>query len=280
MIKDKVKIAVIMTFHNRKNKTLNCVEQIISQNNIDNVELSIYACDDGSTDGTSEAIIQKDSTIQIVKGDGNLFWARGMAKAMEEAAKKDFDFFLMVNDDVDFFSNMLEVMLTAFYDSSSHGKVCAIVGCTCDKGDNHTYGGIKWIRKGFKLKSKIVFPTDGDLECTITNWNCFLLPQEIYKKVGKIDTKYEHGLADFDYSLRIGYEGYTILSTKEYIGRCERNPIENTWQDKTLPVIKRWKLMQKRTAKPWRSDVHFYSKHFGVFWPYWFLRQYIGMLKK
>ena len=71
-------IAVLLTVHDRKNKTLRCLENLYKQVLPNYLRLDIYLTDDGCTDGTPEAIKRQFPKVHIIKGDGNLFWNRGM----------------------------------------------------------------------------------------------------------------------------------------------------------------------------------------------------------
>ena len=126
------KIAVVFTYYNRKEKTINCINKLhASVEKMGNtVQLSYYACDDGSTDNTSDELKKIIPDLFICKGTGDLFWAKGMAKAMEYAEKDSADFYLMINDDVDFYDDVLKVMLESF--ESVNDEMCAIVGSTKD----------------------------------------------------------------------------------------------------------------------------------------------------
>lgn len=53
----------------------------------------IVVCDDNSCDGTREALMSQYPSIFVVQGNGELFWARGMATAMKAAEKIKTDFF-------------------------------------------------------------------------------------------------------------------------------------------------------------------------------------------
>ena len=55
------KIAVVFTYYNRKEKTINCINKLhASVEKMGNtVQLSYYACDDGSTDNTSDELKKK-----------------------------------------------------------------------------------------------------------------------------------------------------------------------------------------------------------------------------
>ena len=66
-------IAVLLTVHDRKNKTLRCLENLYKQVLPNYLRLDIYLTDDGCTDGTPEAIKRQFPKVHIIKGDGNLF---------------------------------------------------------------------------------------------------------------------------------------------------------------------------------------------------------------
>ena len=97
------KVAVLLTVHNRREKTLacleNCYRQIDSMKGDDTYSFSVYLVDDGSTDGTSEAVLQTYPQTHVIKGDGSLFWNHGMRTAWDAAAADEQDFYLWLNDD-------------------------------------------------------------------------------------------------------------------------------------------------------------------------------------
>ena len=92
------KVAVLLTVHNRREKTLacleNCYRQIDSMKGDDTYSFSVYLVDDGSTDGTSEAVLQTYPQTHVINGDGSLFWNHGMRTAWDAAAADEQDFYL------------------------------------------------------------------------------------------------------------------------------------------------------------------------------------------
>ena len=84
-------IAILLTCHNRKDKTLKALAalQKAKESYSNPIRLSIYLTDDGSTDGTAKAIQQYFPNVIILHGDGNLFWAGGMINSWKEAIKKN-----------------------------------------------------------------------------------------------------------------------------------------------------------------------------------------------
>ena len=94
-----MKISVLLTCHNRKEKTLICLRKLFEQD-VRNVEFDVFLVDDGCTDGTAEAVREEFPKIHIIQGDGSLFWNRGMCLAWEEARKNGaHDAVLWLNDD-------------------------------------------------------------------------------------------------------------------------------------------------------------------------------------
>ena len=275
-------IAIVLTCHNRKEKTKRCLETIINSSTRSvEYKYKIFICDDGSDDGTREMIMSfmREMDIELIEGNGDLFWARGMAKAIEMAEKFNPDFYLMINDDVDFYPQMIEIMLRNY--QKHDDTYCAIVGCTqsSDKSDC-SYGGFGWDSNGLIIQKNYrrLLPMDSGILCKWANWNCFLLPKQLYQAVGKIDSYYEHSFADYDYSNRIIRNGYRMFVADEYIGTCDRNPKENTYLDNTLPINKRLKLLHKRTARPPKSCWYYARKFYGPFSIVKFLEPYFYIL--
>jgi GT2 family glycosyltransferase len=116
-----MKIAVLLTCFNRKEKTLSCLSSLYNalslynDKNENKIEISVYLTDDGCTDGTGDAIRNNfsDKNINILQGIGNLFWAGGMRFAWNEALKKhnEWDFYLLLNDDTDLLDNLFEELM-------------------------------------------------------------------------------------------------------------------------------------------------------------------------
>ena len=104
-------IAVLITCHNREEKTLNCLTQIFSQLYDKNkFSVTVYLTDDGCTDNTVPEVKKRFPQVHIITGDGTLFWNRGMYVAWKAAEKYDYDFYLWLNDDT-FINNDTSIAL-------------------------------------------------------------------------------------------------------------------------------------------------------------------------
>jgi len=97
---DKLKkepIFIIIPVHNRKNVTLSCLERLKESSDLD--RFNVVVVDDGSTDGTSQSIQQTYSAVEVIQGDGNLWWTGAIRKGMEYAYEQGAQYFIWLNDD-------------------------------------------------------------------------------------------------------------------------------------------------------------------------------------
>ena len=254
---------VIFTCHNRCDMTINCIKSLVEGNS--NISFSFVVVDDNSTDGTKDnidSLINAGYDIHCISGDGNLFWAGGMRVGIDYVLKNtSTDYYLFVNDDVAFESLVIEDMIAEYGTKSNVDNCKAMVGATYDDEGKLSYGGIKYTGKGVKYESK---GPDYRGECDTLCMNCVLVDKDTFFKCGNFDEKYKHSLADFDYGLKISREVGNIYMFSKYVGKCNGNPIERTWQDTTLPRIKRLKLKESIKGAPFGTWTHFLNKNFGL----------------
>lgn len=252
-----MKLAVLLTCYNRKEKTLNCIKKLLPQLERLNLEYKIYICDDKSTDGSYEALKELIPGHVVFQSTGNFYWSRGMCEVMLKAMEDSCDYYLMVNDDVDFFDDALEVMFSSYHKA---GKNCGIVGSTVSKMDGRlTYGG----RKG-QNDSEPISPKEPLQTCEYTNWNCFLIDKHVVEKVGCIDGKYQHGFGDYDYSLRMRKKNILIYVAKAIVGYCEKNSSKGTFYDDSLTRKQRIKCLFGPKGAPIYSYFRYHIKNEGI----------------
>lgn len=243
-----MRVAVLLTCHNRKRKTVECLDKLYQQKLNDNVQFAVYLVDDGCTDGTSEAVATTFPQTNIIQGDGQLFWNRGMCLAWEESRKAgDFDGVIWLNDDTMLQADALQqVFQIAFQNPES-----IVVGTTeSSEGTGHvTYGGLRnW---------KIVQPNDPNRICDTFNGNVVFIPKSVSDKIGYIDPYYQHSAGDYDYGLRASESGVSCIAAP-ILGVCNRNPPEPIWNKGTL--IQRFKKLYSPLGNNPFETFHFYKK--------------------
>lgn len=225
-------IAVLITCHNRKEKTLQCLQALFWQKGLElDYVIEVFLVDDGSTDGTAEAIKNKFPTVNIIQGNGNLYWNRGMHKAWETAAKtQDFDYYLWLNDDT-FLTE--EAVLTLLRQNFSKAIVCGTTQSIQDR--KATYGGYR--RNPYRL----LMPNGEFQECDYCNGNCVLISREVFRIVGNLDPVFHHALGDFDYGYRARKLGIAIYIAPFFIGTCEGHTVIPKWRSPSISFIARVK---------------------------------------
>jgi GT2 family glycosyltransferase len=275
---DKPQIAVIMTCFNRRETTLNCLRALYQQNQ----PFDVYLTDDGSSDGTSEAVKSAYPQVNILPGNGNLFWVGGMRIAFATAMQKDYDYYLWLNDDTILELGTLERLLKLHYELITSGKEKSIlVGTTKDAVTGKaSYGGAIKSNKWYSNKYDFFGASEVLQECSTMFGNCVLIPRVVVKKVGNIDGAFIHSLGDLDYGLRARKNGCSVWVAPGYIGTCSKNSIRNSWVDPKLPVTERLKKAVQIKAFPLKPWTEFCRRHSGFFWIiYWclpYLRAIVG----
>lgn len=225
------KIAVLLTVFNRKDKTLECLKRLYAQLPLDGYQVDVYLTNDGCTDGTPEAVKKQFPDVNIINGSGNLYWNRGMYTAWQEAAKKDYDFYLWLNDDTMLLPNSLETMIAN--SESRENKAIIVAAIKAVEGNNTTYSGHN--------KNGLITPNGNLQPCDTFNGNCVLIPRYVFLKIGNLDWKFRHAIGDLDYGYRAKKAGIEIFVSSSYLGECNNNPKLPAWARKEVPLIKRMK---------------------------------------
>lgn len=269
-------IAVLLTCHNRREKTLACLQAIMSSVISEKIRLHVFLVDDGSTDGTSSEVARLFPEVEILRSDGSLFWNRGMHMAFDRALRRGFDFYLWINDDTYIYQNSITRLLTTSNDlSTSLKQPCVIVGSTEDASGKLSYGGSIAKDRFRPLRFEKVWDAKLPIECHAMNGNCVLIPKSVANIVGCIDPTFEHAMGDIDYALRARAAGMRVFVAPGFVGRCESNSTANTHRDINLPFIKRWKILLGPKGLPVASWYRFTRRHGGLLWPLHFIWPYM-----
>ena len=279
MIKHGTRIGVVMASHNRKDMTIECLRRLYSQEGKDNeFRLSVYLTDDGSTDGTAEAVEREFPEVHMLKGDGTLFWNGGMHLAFSEAMREIPDYYLWLNDDTFLDPCACKLLLSDYEKVSTDGfRRHIIIGTTKDPNSVHiTYGG--YIRRSIwhPFRYQALLPGNSPKPCDAMNGNCVLIAREVVELVGNLDPVFTHFNGDFDYALRARKLGCSIWVSTGYVGICECDGLlGGSWRDGTLPLRKRWAAIMSQKDQPMRERMIYVRRHGGLLWPIIFCFPYL-----
>ena len=251
------KILGIFTCYNRREKTGKCLKTLKEGN--PDIEFHFIAVDDNSKDGTKE-MLESHSEVQLIQGDGEKYYSGGMRIGIDAAKKQcnQYDWILLFNDDVDFFSHSIEKLAEYL---SGNKKI--LVGATCGESGELTYGGVLKKSK-FRPAFETVMSKTGTIFCDTFNANCILMPVEIFEILPNIDTRYTHSLGDYDYGLEARRCGFEIIASDFFVGKCDLNSVRGSWQDIRLSRKERIKKKESPKGLPRREWFYFVRKHFGI----------------
>lgn len=248
-----VTLAVLITCHNRKGTTLSCLGRLFSIRK----DIDVYCVDDNSTDGTADAILEEYPQVNLIHGDGNLFWSRGMRKAWIEASRsKDYDFYFWLNDDLVLYDYCFDEMLESSRIMDHKAVIAGLVQETTTK--RVIYGGFD--------KSLHLISANGELnEVYRLNGNFVLVPKFVFEKNGFLDPIYHHDLGDVAYGKEAQRNGLHVCTSRRYIG-CTDAALQSKNVRKRLngvSVVKRFKKLYSPLGSNPFITFHFLSKYEG-----------------
>jgi GT2 family glycosyltransferase len=270
----KITIAAVLTCFNRKDKTEACLHALnnAAKHVADRVQLQVIVTDDGSKDGTSEMLRNTFPEVQVLHGDGNLYWNGGMRVAFQQALAQHHDFYLWVNDDTTLFPGCIETLL-ATHEAQlvSTGQSGLVVGSTCNDEGQVSYGGQRRKVGGKALQFSLVQPGEQPQVCDSANGNCLLISAQAAQQLGNLEQAYVHSMGDLDYGLRASKLNIPVWVVPGFVGKCGNDHAKGgSYLDKTLPFSVRWKkALSPKELSP-RAWAVFCRRHAGLMWPvYW-----------
>jgi GT2 family glycosyltransferase len=273
-------LCVLMCSFNRRETTLACLQQLQASTGLAGVNLRAQLVDDGSTDGTADAVRRAFSWVQVHAADGTLYWARAMHRAFGQALRDSHSHYLWLNDDTMLAPDALARLLaTAQERRSAVGAPVIVVGSCVDEGSGQpSYGGQQrgsgWRRSRFTL----VPPSQQPQRMATMDGNIVLISAEAAERVGNLDPAFEHAMADYDYGLRAAQAGVQVWLAPGVHGRCSGNPAAGSFHDTNLTLSQRWQALLSRKGLPWRSWRRFTRRHMGWSWPLYFVWPYLRVL--
>lgn len=263
-------LAVLLTCHNRRSNTVACLTSFYQSVIPSHYTVDIYLTDDGSTDGTSEAVKEHFPAIEVIQGDGNLYWAGGMRLAWKTAiCRKSYDVFLLLNDDVilrpDFFLKLIE---TDEYVYKTTGKRGVYSGATYDNSSNEISYGASNIRNYlFVVKSRKLVPADKPQACNITNANILWVNRGVVDQIGIFDDRFTHAMADHDYALQASKKKLPVYLAHGICGVCVHDH-GKSWRSSKYPLKERIAYLKSPKGLAYREYLYYVGKHFPLFVPY------------
>jgi GT2 family glycosyltransferase len=188
---DKESVYVIIPVHNRKTITLNCLDNLKKSSYLERYHLIVI--DDGSTDGTTEAIQNLYPEVIILWGDGNLWWTGAIKKGMEYAIKQGAEYLIWLNDDCIPDTVALSLIVNFLQTNPD-----IIVGASC-----YTPESKLPLESGFKGRNRLKASPDEVVFVDGLSGYCVGIPTSIVNQIGLPDAAhFPHYFGDVMYVLK------------------------------------------------------------------------------
>ncbi len=204
-------VYIVIPVHNRKQKTLDCLETLSHQTYSN---ITTIVVDDGSDDGTSQAINEHYPYVTVLHGDGNLWWTGGMnygvSQVLDEAT--DADFVLSLNDDTLCPVDYVAELVSSADESTLIGSVLVEAGSgrVLDGGVSVNWLTAKLNRtEGMSLTD--LQGRDDDPEVNVLPGRGTLIPVRAFRECGLYDESHlPHYGADYEFAARAARSGYRL----------------------------------------------------------------------
>lgn len=219
------KVALVAPVHNRRETTLRAL-QSLSRIRAQGLYVKIFIVDDGSIDGTSDAIQERFPAVKLISGDGDLHYAAGTNRGISEAMEWGADFVVTMNDDSVFHDRFLERLVET---ALKHPR--SIVGALLllwDKPHKVFQIDPKWntLKGGWVMPDDLtVFSVPQEpfpVECIVGN--CVLVPADAIREVGLLDeAHFPYGWGDAQWTTGMRKSGWNLMIDPRAYVWCEPN---------------------------------------------------------
>lgn len=251
--------AWIIPVHNRRVITLRCLHRLRADGVLS--WSRAYVVDDGSTDGTADAVRAQFPEVVLLRGGGDLWWTGATALGMKAAHTDGARLICWLNDDTAPLPGSCGLLCAAA------DRTGAIVTGQCfmpQKGPM-VYGGLK--RRGIALR--LIHATQGHpqpVDAVCGNFVC--IPRAVVDRIGFPDADgLPHAFGDTDYALRARAEGIPVLVEPMANAEAEPNALHNyaSWLLSDIPVAEIWRPLARKSSYAYApAHVRFLARHFGL----------------
>jgi len=254
------KIEIVTPVHNRREETLQCLRSLARAES-SGLDLHVIIVDDGSTDGTAEAVATQFPDVEIIPSDGSLWYTAGTNRGIQAALRHNPDYVLAINNDSIFDPNCISRLVKR----AEHYPRSVVGPLLLDWSTPHKIFQVapKWdlwrgcYRQWFRQTVWTV--PDKAWEVDLIVGNCVLYPVQAIREAGLMDEKRLPQFGDAEYTPRMKRMGWRLLIEPRARVFCKPNDL--------LTGFRKLSLSKKLD--------HLFSNKFS---PYSFWRRFYGNL--
>jgi GT2 family glycosyltransferase len=261
-------VAIVIPVYNRLKVTLNCLERLADSSVFDWADVIVV--DDGSSDGTADAVERRFPQVILLKGNGNLWWAGGINMGMRHAYQKGAKYLIWLNDDC----VPVDDALRTLYDYSREHNAIAVGQAFCPSG--HYYGGHKKTWTGLKLLS---CSETQSILCDAFGGNAVCIPRDVVDAIDYLDAKrMPMAPADADYGLRAKKRGLKafVVGAARFENDDNLSDEHQSWLLGDVPPSNIWRsFFGKKSSRAFGPMFTFYTRHWRLWGVVLFAKPYM-----
>ena len=220
------RVGIAFPVHNRREITLQCLRSL-ARIDSEGLEVHVVMVDDGSTDGTSEAVEREFPEVEVIRGDGNLWFTESTNVGVRAALKHDPDYIVMMNDDQVFDSKFLKYLVETAekYPRTIVGPLLLLwnephkIFQVSPRWETFSGGWRHWYHQTVWTVPKKTW------EVEIIVGNCVLIPVEAIRECGVMDSKRHLNCGDAEYTPRLRRKGWRLLIDPRARVFCQPNTV-------------------------------------------------------
>lgn len=194
---------LIIPVHNRRATTLACLRHLRATGDL--AAFPVMVIDDGSTDGTAAAVRQEFPGIDLLQGDGQLWWTGAMDLGMQRAFGRGASCIVWLNDDC-----LPEPGAVAALARRALHDGATLAGPACLPGEGTP------VPTGFIGRRVITVEPGGKEERMVDGLSgfCVAVPRQVWERLGSPDGKqFPHYYGDSAYTLVARRAGFSVVLT-------------------------------------------------------------------
>lgn len=210
-------VAVVVLSWNGRQDTMDCLSSLreLRYNNA-----TIVVVDNGSSDGTSEAVASAHPEVHLLRSDKNVGFAAGNNLGLRQAFEIGADYAFLLNNDTVADPDLLSRLVGEAQARSDAGALCPLVyyahppdmvwyaGARFDPGRGHNGR-----QTGYRSRDRGQYR--GVREVERATGAAMLVPRPVLREVGLFDEELFLHVEDADWSLRARARGYRIYLVPE-----------------------------------------------------------------
>jgi len=203
-------LCIVIPVHNRLQFTRECLDSLEKQTRRAD---KIIIVDDGSTDSTEEVLKEWYPDVDVLHGDGNLFWTAAINMGIRHALLLGADQVMTLNNDTIASDTFIENMM----EGSRRAPKALIGALDVDSVSKKPYYGgeilnWKWSTSRYLLDCLSKDEQKGLHETSLFPARGLLIPKVVFDTIGLFDEeRLPHYMADYDFTLTAARHGFKIF---------------------------------------------------------------------